>query len=331
MKTSKMYMSGLLLSLALGFGSCDKDLPGGKGTGALIAVKVNLLGVAAGGSEEIARSDKQMPETVTASLGDGITLEMSIEREAQPLRAATTQALEAPKKYRLMAIRSSDSKLISLADCEVGDLNNPTLHVPEGTECRFICISYNSETLPAAPDDDDMATYTLAVDNSNDLLYWQDSELNRVITDIDNELNIILEHQQTKIKVLVDSSPMGQNITNISATGITLSVATGGSFNYLSSDVTGTVEAKKLTWSTTANNQVRESATVPFFPNATSTPLTISFPIHSVTIGGVNMPSIQKSLSFSALTLAKGTSYTLRVMIKRFTQSNKFAGSNIYW
>jgi hypothetical protein len=332
MKTTTIKMSVMLLSLTLALGSCEKELPEGKRNGALIPVKFNILGVTEGVSEELTRSGSvnSEPETVVLPLGDGLSLEISLEQDAPVLRDAAPQPLPDGTTYRLLAIEVSTNKLLALADGVIG-FPSPELSVPIDADCKFYALSYKTtETISPAYTVGDVLS-TLTVDNTKDFLLW--SSGGALTQDVNNEysLDVTFSQQLARVKLIIDSQVTGKAIQTIAA-GITIGqVATGGTLSYPTGVVTpsGTLSSPAFSWTTPASNQ--ESSVRLVFPKASSI-LTVTLPANAIKLQDVAtyIPTASTPITFTTA-LERGNSYTIRVKILRIALSDKFASSNIYW
>jgi hypothetical protein len=340
MKNSKHRGLLAVLALSLLLVACDRNnnLPGNELSGKPVSVRIRSLKVAEGGEEDIIRSalHKEV-ETVSMPLGNGLLLEMRMERDTSLLRAGQIRPLADGSLFRVIAVRHDDDTYVSHGDFRVGpgeDTQLSTFHVPENISYDFICFSYNKDSLPSA------AGYAkgdplpaLLVNNSTDLL-WCEIADRLVNSAASAELEITLNQKLARVKVVVDCKYNEWTITDI-GTDMTLgSGVVSGAMDLAAGSISGTDGDQAIPWSypiTEADEQTSESLFV--IPKA-SGDLTITIPVGSIARGGglSALPSGTTSANVSsvgeyAAALVGGASYKFHVRLR----VPIFAGSNIYW
>ncbi|MDR1526567.1 MAG: hypothetical protein LBS46_02715 [Dysgonamonadaceae bacterium] len=344
MKTSKKtvsYMSVMLLLLTVALGSCEQELPEGKRSGAIVPVKINLLGLTEGGSEELRHSGPTNApvETVIQPLGDGLLLEMSIEPDWRALRdGVPPQAMDNGRKYRVIAVKNGtgdgylDGELISYGDFTIGASDNPELQIPAGVSCHYYCMSHNETGDMATPSGGYVVgnvPNVLPVNNDKDFLLWKNPVARTIAADeTDPTLTIQLAQALTKVKLVIESNRSDMQIKTL--TDITLNAqAISGSFVHTgggSLNPGATTANPAFTWSG-ASAQSRTSDGLRIFPKASAV-VSLTIPANKITLSTDNtLPLVGKTFTFSSIALESGKSYTIRVKLRYA----KFASSNIYW
>jgi hypothetical protein len=160
----------VVLALAGLLGACDRDVEDGKLRGKDVLVLVRLVGIAEEKEEDITRSIS-MKETQREAIpiGDGMVMEMRMERDTSALRAVTKVTLDGNSYFRVVAVIHGTSTFISYCDYTInGHVKAGGLHVPDNDSYDFICYSYNSNAaLPALnyAQDDNIPT-TAVIDAS---------------------------------------------------------------------------------------------------------------------------------------------------------------------
>jgi hypothetical protein len=333
----RVYLTtGLLLLFAA---SCDrgdevmKEVPGKP-----VSVRVNIVGVREGGSKAVMRSASVSPptgrpETAMAiqPLGNGMVLDMSLEPdETSPLRA-TTQALESGKKFRVIALKNSDGTYVSHGDYTVASdgsyVLSGTFLVPENVNYDFVCLSYNSTSAGFTE------TYTkgqvpanLAVPiDGKDLLY---AGMTKTITAADRNLSFTLTHQLSKVRLVVDGTYNGWNITAMAANKIYLSPSYSNATMHLQTGVITAGAAagnQYFTWPSISAAQTQTSNARAVYTGSGTIALVVS--VGAITMNGNALPSVENTISLTATTLDPAYDYTLRLRIR----IPRWAGSNIYW
>jgi hypothetical protein len=225
-------------------------------TGKPVAVSIQSLSVAAVGEDEVGRSARtEEKEWVSAPVGDGLLLEMSMERDESALRATK---LENGKTFRVIAVNSSDKKYVAHGDYTMmagSPVPAGVFEVPTGGTYDFICYSYNNgdSFLPASYSKTTTLP-ALTVGNTKDLLWCKIASGKAVNSDADAKLSILLNHKLAKITVIVDCIYNGWTITGIASNKMSLgSVAVGGTINDLINGTlsNGTAGNPYIQWSTT--------------------------------------------------------------------------------
>jgi hypothetical protein len=325
----------LIAILTLIFSSCDKETecPNNNLFGPEVPIRVHMLGIAGTSSETLTRSSSQKgPQAVSIPIGNGLLMGMSMEETSSPLRA-TKQLLEDGKRFRVIAVTTDDPiKFVSYGDFEMiggtSALTSPTFHVPGGVSYNFICISYNnSSTLPPIGYIRGQGLSSLAINNSNDFLWWKTASPLTVNSNTDTELDIELHHMLTKIKVIIDCTYNEWDITNIKD-GITLaSVHTSGNLNLMTGAITSSTGTSYVTWPQPLPSVDDEqlSKTLTIMPKSSS--FYMNIPAGTVERDDLSpVPTTNGSALFEG-EFNPGVEYTLRV--KLWTPI--FAKSNIYW
>jgi hypothetical protein len=314
-----------ILALSLLLGACEKELPGNKSSE--VRVQVRMLGVAAGGEEDVTRSSvMKKPKRVTTPLGNSMLLEMEMEQGTSALRATSTQ-LAGDSYFRVVAFKHSTSTFISYGDFTIdGGLVGGSLHVPINDSYDFVCYSYNTTTsfsaLSYAQDATVPVTETIPIfQNTKDLLYQKIE--NFPVGATDPELEILLNRVMTRVKLVVDFSYNGWTIDDIPGSITLESVGSGGTVQLASGTVEATGTPTFSSWS--GSGSLWESNELLITPNATGA--TVNVPIDA--IERENLASIPTKLASTKFSneLKPGFSYNLRMRFR----VPIFARSNIYW
>jgi hypothetical protein len=319
---------GLFVALAfsLFLVACDKELPDSKLRGKEVLVRVRLVGIGAGKEADMTRSaSMKEPARVATPVGDGVVMEMRMERDTSALRA-NVSTLDGDAYFRVVALEHGTKTFISYDDFTInGGAVSGSLHVPINGSYDFVCYSYNTDTpLDALTYNQDVAipdTKTINVlQGTNDLLYKKIEDVQ--VGNEAPELPILLERVMARVQVIIDCSYNNWTITGV--TGVTLTtVNTGGTIRLTDKVVASSTGSPTLTW---AGSSDQRKAEILVMPKASST-LTVSIPVNAITRQGITaIPSAAVDNTYST-NLVSGLSYTLR--IKFWTP--KFAGSNIYW
>jgi hypothetical protein len=328
---------GFVAALALLFASCDNknELPNNELSGKDVTVRIRSMSVTSGGSESLGRSSSQRePEVVTTLIGDGMLLEMSIKEDESPLRSPVE--LATGTHFRVIAVTGT-SDYYSHGDYVYGSgiplTPSPStdFHVKVGQIYSFICISYNSASLPPS------TGYTVGsplptsfnVSNTRDLLLWRSSST--TISSAGIDLDITLTQMLAKVKVIVDCDYNKWKITSVTANKITIGeVSPSYTLNWSNRTITGpgTGEYQGFTYSTIVPNSTSQtSGELRVVPKGSGT-VTVKLLAGAISRNGfaTAVPSGERSATFTT-PLSAGVSYTvttrLRVPI--------FARSNIYW
>jgi hypothetical protein len=339
MKTVRFCVAaGFLLFLAVACDITTGDVPGEP-----VAVRVQIAGVEEGRSEEEVRSAYVSPLTgrrelamVSQPIGDGMVMDVSLEPdESSPLRA--TKPLEAGKTFRVIALRNSDGTYVSHADFTIVDgvaNSDADLHVPANVSHDFICLSHNDNSASGGLF---AATYTKGVAPANpslisdgrDFLY---AEITKTISSQANAtLSFTLTHQLCKLKMVIDATYNGWDITAISSTGLALYPAfANATMNMRTGAVTmGTQNNQYFTFPMNETNQkIRTSATRTMVYTGNNS-VTVDLAKESITANGVKRPVAAQEISFASGSFypVAGESYTLSIRIR----IPEWAGSNVYW
>ncbi|MDR1526242.1 MAG: hypothetical protein LBS46_01050 [Dysgonamonadaceae bacterium] len=314
--------------------SCDnEEIPEkGKKGGKLIPVSVRIAGITEGGTEEMTRSSGREEEAITetVAIGDGLLLEMRLEEDpASRLRA--TAPLGNGKKFRVIAINSSDKKYVSYGDFTVGGVNTlSTFSVQSGSTYDFICVSLNSESdLPATNGlaAGSIPSFTASGADGADLLYGSLTNQTIALGNEDVELSFTLSHKFSKVTLVADCSYNGWNITAVPG-NVRLAPFYAVSMNYagIVTKQGNAITTAYFTWDpvTTPGPTVTSNAYTMFTAGEA---ISVEIAANAFTINGNGTPSFQTTAIFNDKTLEAGKHYTLTLKFK----TPKFASSNIYW
>jgi hypothetical protein len=319
---------GMLVALALSLLliACDRELPNNK-SGKEVTVRVRLVGIQEGGKEDLTRSaSMKEPERISTSTSDGMLLEMQMERDTSALRATKTQ-LASDSYFRVIAFKHDTKTFISYGDFTIAD--GPvggSLHVPINDSYDFVCYSYNTSTPLDAltykqgetmPDTETIS----ALQGTNDLLWVK---IEKDVTDVAPELNIVLNRVMVRVKVAVDLSYNKWTISNI-ADDLTLeSVGTGGTIQLADGAVASNTGTPTFSSWTGSGYKLESSTELLVMPNASGT--TISIPKDAIVRQALTaIPTKATTATFTEL--QSGLSYKLLVRLR----IPIFARSNIYW
>jgi hypothetical protein len=311
-----------ILALSLLLVACDRELPDNK-SGKEVTIRVRLVGVAEGGEEDVTRSaSMKESEIVSMPVGDGMLMEMQMEQDTSALRAQQTQ-LDNNSLFRVVALKRSSTTFISYADYKGdGTLVAGGLHVPINDSYDFVCYSYNTTSLPAAPTQkqgENISTTIDVLQGTKDLLWM------KIAKDVGNvapELEILLSRLMVRMKVVIDLSYNKWTITSIG--NITLSSVNSGGTVLLTNGTTAGTGTPILTpWSGSSNQWESELLVMPKASGA----ITVSIPKEA--IARQNLSAIPTKVTTSTFTseLKSGFSYRLLVRLR----IPIFARSNIYW
>jgi hypothetical protein len=312
-------------ALAMILSACEKELLDNK-SGKEVLVRVRLVGITEGGEEDLTRSDSMKEsEMVSTSIGDGMLLEMQMERDTSALRATKTQ-LDNNSLFRVVALKHNTTTFISYGDYK-GD-GTPVaggLHVPINGSYDFVCYSYDSSTLPAAPtqkQDDNISTTINALQGAKDLLW---TKINKDVTDVAPELEILLSRVMVRVKLVLDLSYNKWTITGVSG-NLTLGlVGIGGTISLANGTVASNTGTPTFSSWTGSGYQWESSTELLVMPRASGT--TVSIPKNAITRQSLSaIPSDVATTTFSSA-LKSGFSYRLLVRLR----IPIWARSNIYW
>jgi hypothetical protein len=313
-------------ALVMILGACEKELSDNK-SGKEMLVHVRLVGVAEGGEEDLTRSASlKEPERHVTSAGDGMLLEMQMERDTSALRATKTQ-LASNSLFRVVALKHNTTTFISYGDFTITD--GPVagnLHVPINDSYDFVCYSYNSTTLPAAPTQkqgENISTTIDVLQGTKDLLW---TKIKEDVTDEALELEILLNRVMVRMKIVVDLSYNKWTITSISG-DITLgsSLNSGGTVLLTDGTVAGTGTPILTTWSGSGYQQ--ESNELLVMPKASGSTITVNIPKDAVARQDFSaIPTEAGTVTFTT-ELKSGYSYRLLARLR----IPILARSNVYW
>jgi hypothetical protein len=320
-----------VLSLSLLLGACERELPDNKLPDKDIQVRVRLVGVAEGGEEDIVRSaSTSEQEEVVTPVGDGVLMEMRMERETSELRAIYTLAGNA--YFRVVAVEHGTSTFISYGDFTINTGSVAVaggLHVPDNGTYDFICYSYNNNTALAALNYAQGSTISgsevIDVYSGTSDLLWEKIE-NITVSGVAPELDILLNRVMAKVKVLIDCRYNSWTITGISGSVTLGSIYTGGTIRLTDGGVASNTGTPTFTsWS--GSGYQRESNELLVMPKGSGSSVTVSVPANAVARSGLSaIPAAARNAAFT-VELKSRYSYRLCVRLK----TPKWAGSNIYW
>jgi hypothetical protein len=332
----KITWNGMLSAWAmtLFLGACEKELPDSKLRGKDVLVEVRMLGVEEGGEKDVTRSSsrREIEESVVP-VGDGVLLEMRMERDSSMLRAART-TLAGTSRFRVVAVVHGTSTFISYADFTI---NNGTvaggLHVPDNGVYDFICYSYNTaSTLPGLSYKQDATIPTSATINvyqgTSDLLFEKIENIS--VSGAAPVLGILLRRVMARVKVVINCEYNGWAIESVANT-MTLGSAYSGGTIRLTDGVAVPTGTPAITWPTlSGTNQEEESNQVLVMPQAGG--VTVRIPGGTIKRQGLAaaIPTGTESYVLSApFSTPVESGYSYRLFIKLKTPI--FARSNIYW
>jgi hypothetical protein len=348
MKNNKHKSLLATIVLSILFVSCDKsnDFPDNQLSGKLIPVSIRSLEVAGGGEEmEVRSASQREAERVSTAIGDGLLLEMSMEREESALRLVgdgDTHSLADNAKFRVIAVlhdNINNNKYVSHGDFTY--TTGPTefhsiapFHVEAGYSYDFVCISYNDGDLPAT------TGYTkgsvlpaLSIDNHSkeNVLWWKNSTAIAISSEEDTYLSITLKQRLAKVRVVLDCSYNGWKITNIDASkSITMGSVVNGTMNLVTGAMGTASGNQTITWPSTlvAGDEAIRQPSNGFYVIPKSVSVTV--PAEALTVDGnanrTKIPVTGGTGTF-ATALVSGGNYKLYVKLK----TPIWARSNIYW
>lgn len=327
------WVAALVLAGPLALVSCEREAVENKGSGEEVAIRIRLLEMAEGDEADAVRSGALGEvERVSMPVGDGLMLEMSLEREDLPLRAGVQKPLADNAYFRVIAI-DEDKKYVCHGDLRKGETSHADLHVPENADYTIICFSYNStdgNSLPSftAARGDDMSGEAISVDMPN--LLWCSQSLH-VGNTAPAPLSILLKHPVAKVKVVIDCTYNEWNITDVED-GVTVGqVAIAQAVGLVNGAVSGSaVGAQAIDWPVLSVGDEQTSDSIVVVPKAG--PFTVSIPKNAIVRASplIPIPTTEGTYGLTGsfnTALDAGGSYRLRMKLR----APKWAGSNIYW
>jgi hypothetical protein len=327
MKSNKHIVLVAVLSLI--FTSCDSNngLNNNELSGKEIPVHIRSLSVAEGGSKNLIRSSSQKEqEMFSTPVDDGMLLEVSIKQDESPLREA--KELKNGSKFRVIALEAG--KYHSHGDFTYGGNSSlPEFHVGIGKSYDFICLSYNTNALPSASGYvSGSALPALDVDNTKDLL-WCKTSGGGAVTDAGVELDITLEQNITKVKVVVDCS-YNQWRMHVLDNQVTIGeIYTAGTMDWSTGEITatGNPSSPSLTFLSQSNAISQTTNQLTIMPKSSGT-ITVNILAKAITGTDIEtpIPGVATPVTFSTV-LSAGVDYTIYARLK----TPIFARSNIYW
>lgn len=313
------------------FASCDNNnLDNKELEGREVPVRIRSLGVVQGGSETLTRSSLQKePEMVSTVTGDGMLLEMRIQEDESPLRADIE--LSDGAYFRVIAVTAGTTKYYSHGDFVYGDPITllTDFHVKIGGEYDYICISYNNTDLP------DASGYTVntalpgsvSFSTAKDLL-WCRMPGEGPVTDAGVELAIILAQRLTKVKVTVDCSYNGWEITGVATNQVAVVARDPDcTMDWETGDISGGTIDQGLSFTISDPTRTDQtSSEVAFIP--TESDAVIKFKANAISRNGyaTAVPVGLRTATLSSA-LSEGVSYTILVRMR----TPIWARSNVYW
>jgi hypothetical protein len=320
----KKMVATLALSLLLV--ACDRELPDNK-SGKEVSVRVRLVGVSEGGTEDLTRSTSMKePEEMVTPVGDGMLLKMQMERDTSVLRASKTQ-LGNTSIFRVIAFKHDTKTFISYGDFTIaGGLVAGGLHVPINDSYDFVCYSYNTTTPLDAlnykqdatmPDSEKISV----LQGTKDLLY--EKIVDKQVTDVAPELEILLSRLMVRMKIVLDVSYNGWDITSIGNITLT-TVNSGGTIQLADGTVAGTGTPTFSSWS--GSGSQRESELL-VMPKASGSTITVSIPASA--IARENLSAIPASAATASFTAELKAGFSYKLLLRLSVPI--FARSNIYW
>jgi hypothetical protein len=331
--TWKVALSAWMMTLVLG--ACEKELPESKSRGKDVLVEVRMLGVEEGGEKDVTRSSSRWEiEENVVPVGDGVLLEMRMERDSSMLRAGRT-TLAGTSRFRVVAVVHGTSTFISYADFTI---NNGTvaggLHVPDNDVYDFICYSYNTaNALPGLSYKQDATIPTSATINvyqgTSDLLFEKIEGIS--VSGAAPVLPILLRRVMARVKVVINCEYNGWAIESVANT-MTLGSAYSGGTIRLTDGVAALSGTPAITWPTPlmGTNQEEESNQVLVMPQAGG--VTVRIPGGAIKRQGLAaaIPTgTEADILSTSFSTPVESGYSYRLFIKLKTPI--FARSNIYW
>jgi hypothetical protein len=323
--------------------SCDKggDLPEERPWGEEVMLQIRSLEVADGGEADFNRAASAAmgkEDFVSRPVGDGLLLEMRLEREGDAsLRAV--KLLQNGAYFQVIAIDYSTQKYISHGLFQAGGSGtDPNLHVPLNGHYRIICISYNRLDQSSLLDlsgynrESDMSAVTLG--DLGDLLWWT-QELT-LSGSAPAALSILLDYKVARLRVVIDCSYNEWLISGIGSGATVGAVAAPASVNLITGGVSGGAAGdQSITWPSTGMGRAdfkQPSDSIVVVPTASNASLTVTLPKDLITRQSP-MSKIPTTSGTYVITsnfstpLEAGKSYSLHVKLR----APKWAGSNVYW
>lgn len=321
---------GLFLLASLLYVSCDNNediANNGMEPGLPIPVEVSLGGInefSANGTVA-SRSIEPQTQTIAVPFGEEMAL-VNIRREDAAPQTRAVTPLNAGVKFRVLAYLNSvsTSNFKASADYEVLEGGGVSLiagglNLSAGTY-QFVCYSYNnSATLP----DFDGAQHTVVtgIPNGTDFIRAQVSQ---AVSGNSQTLNISFYHVCSQLKVRVDASGTGSNVTSSLATlsGLENSTASWDVTTSVLSVQSGAALDMQFIWNAPAA-QVVDSDPKVLMPLANKK-LTLNFT--NITVG--DKAYTNKKIVLEGVTLTQGNSYTCTVTFVSGGQGGGELGGN---
>ena len=247
---------------------------------------------------------------------EAASLKNSAQASLNPVAAATP--IQRAIKFRVVVYNASglydSSYIYSIsATGAVTPDSGTAMKLNGGQSYTFIAYSYNTNVAPSENlTGVNLSTASVPITSSQDFMYYKITMTPDGNVGAQNNLNIVLTHQQSLITVILDSSlTNGYNITNISGATLGKTYPTANA----------ALSTGSLTSSGTAGTV---NVTFPANPNTTNLPATAAimlnngtgindgtFNIASLTVG----PLTVSNIAFSNLTIQPGVKYSLTLKL----------------
>ncbi|OOG19781.1 hypothetical protein BWD42_07735 [Sphingobacterium sp. CZ-UAM] len=316
-------------ALALGLFSCNKDYKdGGRAT-----IAVNIAETTFAGQKKLAgkqaaiqpmnANQEQHVQRQNVVLNDNLMIIAELspnnERQQQRLqassnsskRAAVQQDLQGDVRYKLLVYANNGTYVTERDYIRNRENLTPELVLDGGQSYTFVAYSVNSTTDLPAVNFGDPANKTLSnsslqnVSGNADLMYFKRQ---MTLNSGQNDLNIVLTHQFSRITSTIDATATGFPIS-----ALTASFSTHSPFANLQLEDglltrLGTAVNNPVTSFTGLNSMVVKGAPVLLNTNTT----TGSFILGSIKIGSLTQTN---KIPFNALVIEPGVDYTLTLTI----------------
>lgn len=269
-------------------------------------------------SEESLTKAQAAPATATLPVEDGFGLLCTLTPEPAGQTRATTP-MTVGSVYRMVAYQNGTVKGSQLFTAG-SEATTAGISLAAGTY-TFAFYSFNNGTDPGLPDPDGK----VAVAEGTDLLWY--STTGTITAGATTSIAVTFSHKMSAIRVLANSWGVGPSISAVSAT---FSKSFAASFAPLTGIMVGTGSGtdKPITWSDGASKlRTADGPVIVYTGSLTS--VTITFPVGSVTIGGVTNTTV-KTVTFNKA-LASGVRYTLDVRFVKCTARLTYNGAWRAW
>jgi hypothetical protein len=324
------WFIGIMALLSLFSTSCENNngVDNNELSGKEVSVRIRSLSVAENDSEALTRSSSQKePETILKPIGNGMLVEMNVEREESSLRGLVN--LAPGTHFRVIAVNQGTSKYCSHGDFVQGTGISPLtdFHVHVNTAYDYICISYNNATLPSASYTvgSDLST-SFSVNNTQDLLWCRIA--GGTVTAAGVELDIKLNQKLAKVKVTIDCGYNQWKIKSIGANKVSIkAIPLNCTINWITGALTGTANNQSFSFSTPSTPYPSTLTSTELRIIPTTSDVDVNILTGAVVRDGLTaIPLADTPITF-ATTLSAGYTYTITVRFR----STIWAESNIYW